>query len=125
MYQEPKEKRVQIFKRLDLVDINVLHCKVVLDLYTGYCGNDGIYNYLYNEYLIQHSVIQGIRGDECQELHNGEEIIVQVDDAAIRVKLEGGKTKETYFFETIGTRTAKIDVKEKITLTMGSPTTTV
>ena len=89
------------------MDINVLHCKLVLDLSTGYCGNDGIYNYLYNEYPIQHSVIQGIGGDECQDLCNGEEITIQVDNAAVRVKLEGGKTKETYFFETIGTRTAK------------------
>ena len=74
MYQEPKQKRVQILKRLDLVDINVLHCKVVLDLSIGYCGNDGIYNYLYNEFPIQHSVIQGIGRDECQDLHNEEEI---------------------------------------------------
>ena len=34
-------------------------------------------------------------------------IIVQVDDAAVRVKLEGGRTQETHFFETLGTRTAK------------------
>ena len=95
MYQEPEEKRVQILKHLDLVDVNVLHRKVTLDLSIGYCGNDGLYSYLYNEFPIQHSVIQGIGGDECQDLHNGEEIIVQVDDAAIRVKLEGGKTKET------------------------------
>ena len=37
-YHNPILKRVQVLKNLDLVNINVMHCKLALDYAVSYCG---------------------------------------------------------------------------------------
>jgi hypothetical protein len=40
-YHNPTHKRIQVLKKLDLVNINVMHCKLALDYTVSYCGWDG------------------------------------------------------------------------------------
>ena len=84
---------------LDLVNINLLHCKVALDYSSSYCGFDGGYSYTYGERALKHSVVQDLDGDLCHDLHHGEEIEVTVEDKPNNVILQGGMTQETYFLE--------------------------
>ena len=105
IYHEPTQKRVQVLKRLDLVNVNLLHCKVALDYASAYCGFDGGYFYAYGERALKHNEVQELDGDLCHDIHGGEEIEVTVEDKPIKVRLQGGKTQETYFLKAKGLRT--------------------
>jgi hypothetical protein len=105
IYHDPVQRKVQVLKRLDLVNINLLHCKISLDYSGSYTGFDGGYSYAYGERALNHYVIQEVDGDLCHDLHHREEIEVKVEEKPIKIKLQGGLTQETYFLEAKGYRT--------------------
>ena len=102
IYHDPTQKKVQVLTRLDLVNINLLHCKVALDYSSSYGGFDGGYSYAYGERALKHNMVQELDGNLCHDLHHGEEIEVTVEDKPIKVRLQGGLTQETYFQEAKG-----------------------
>ena len=105
IYHDPIQRRVQVLKKLDLVNVNLLNCKVSLDYSTSYCGFDGGYSYSYGERALKHNVIQQLDGDLCHDLHQGEEIEVKVEGKSIKLKLQGGLTHGTFILEAEGYRT--------------------
>ena len=98
-------------KKIGLVNINLLHCKVSVDYFISYCGFDGGYTYAYGQRALQHNAVQELVDDSCFDLHGGNEIEVTVEDKPIKIKLQGGKTQETYFTETKRSRTPNAECK--------------
>jgi hypothetical protein len=105
IYHDPIQRKVQVLKKLDLVNINLLHCKVTLDYSTSYCGFDGGYTYSYGERALKHNVVQQLDGDLCHDLHQKEEIEVEIEGKSIKLQLEGGLTHGTFILEAKGSRT--------------------
>ena len=50
IYQEPKEERVQILKRVEETTLDILHCKVMVSLDSASFGFDGLYIYIYDSW---------------------------------------------------------------------------
>ena len=63
VYYKPIQRRVQILKKLDLVNVNILQCKIELDYIVSYCWYDGGYNYAFGPKTIQSNVMQQLDGD--------------------------------------------------------------
>ena len=62
IYQEPKEERVQILKKVEETTLDILHCKVVVSLDSASCGFDGLYSYIYDSIPIAHDRVERING---------------------------------------------------------------
>ena len=71
IYYKPVRKRVQILRKLDLVNVNLLQCKIELDYIVSYCGYDGGYSYAFGQRTLQSNVVQELDGDSCLDLHGG------------------------------------------------------
>ena len=97
VYYEPIQKRVQIQRKLDLANVNILKCKIKLDYIVSNCGYDGGYIYAFGPRTIQINVMQRLDGASCFKLHGGNEIEVTVEGKSDKIKLQEGRTQGKYF----------------------------
>ena len=100
VYNKPVKESVQILRKLDVLDINILQCKVELDFIVSYYKYDGVGNYIFGPMTIQSNVVHTLTGESCLKLHNGIEAETTIEGELVKISMQEGRTQMTYFMET-------------------------